>query len=338
MKTIYIIALFSLCSCNRNEGVPQNRTEQSGVQVTNGSVPLSPSEQSRMQVRDDTSKITQGSDFENQDQSYAKVSLKESVTTRIRNVSYSEQYLDRDTSLDYYIMKETRETESIRGVEGLDSRITLDIYTISESKLVRTIKKQADEVRIWQNLGPDFLQVMQYGDLLKYCELSEIWRDNTFLTFNDKFYVVSIADPRMQFYMGYSLADRDEPQLIHGALHFTHYHARLLPGARSYSDEYRVISRVFFKAKSREVYEKLTPWCPSITLLRHTDKDEIVDTPEYQELRLWSFNHHVGLNGINFDALRLTFQDDTTITVTIPVENGLLFGDNSLERILYVGQ
>ena len=317
MKQVLIAALICLCSCHND------KTQTGGY-----------SEVSRMQAHTDTSTVTHSAEFDNRDQSSVKCYSAGNITAQIRNVSYSIQDLSREHALDDYVVKQTKETKVVRGEEGTDSRITLDIFSIPDSKLIRTIRRQADEIQ----LSTDFLEAIKYGDLEKYCELSEIWRDSTFLAYNDKYFLVEIPNSRMQFYLGYSLRDRDEDKLVHGELHFSHRYTIKDTREQYSASVFRAISRLVFRVKSRAIYERLLGFCPEITLLKHTDQDKIVDHPEYQELELWSYNGHQGLDGINLLALKLTFQDDTTFSVTIPIENGLLYGDNSPERTVYIDQ
>jgi hypothetical protein len=244
--------------------------------------------------------------------------------------------LSRGHDLDYYIVKQTTETNKIRGREGVDSKVTLDIYSIVDSKLIRTISRKTDKVE----LSSDLVQSTKYGCCggENYCELSEIWQDNTFLTYNDKYYVVDIPNTRIWFYLGYLSQARDEKQLIHGELRFARALGTLGAGKKFYDIEYKAISKIVFKAKTKSLFDKLTPFSPSITLLKNNDKDKLADYQDRQELSLWSYENHRNLDGITFPVMRLVFENDTTITVDIPLKNGLLFGDSSQERIVYLDE
>ncbi len=316
---VILCALVGLFSCQRERQPSDGRSQR-------------PESQSR----DDTSTTNIPIAFKAQDTSYVRHSTDGPIFTHIRNVSFSENYLNRDHNLDYYIVKQTQETHQIGGEEGHDSRITMDIYDLQTSKIIRTFTERADDI----HLNADFLQSVLYGccGAENYCQLSEIWHDHTFLTYNDKYYFVDIPNARIQFYLGYLSDAWNESRLVHGELHFAHSYSKLGPGGEFYSNEYRAISKIVFKAKTEKMFKKLIPFSPSITLVRNTDQDQLVEHSDFQELRLWSYNNHKDLRGINFVALRLTFQNDTTISIDIPIKDGLLFGDSSAERTLYIDE
>jgi hypothetical protein len=318
MRYFLFAALVGLLSCGNIKKPSSDHSRFSSVQTNTDSMALSGK-----------------ADFQNQDQSYARYFSRDS-TTRIRNVNYSENYLSRGHDLDYYIVKQTTETNKIRGQEGVDSKVTLDIYSISDSKLIRTITKKTDKVE----LSSDLVQSTKYGccGAENYCELSEIWQDNTFLTYNDKYYVVDIPNTRIWFYLGYLSEARDEKHLVHGELHFARSIGTLDPRKKFYNIEYKTISKIVFKAKTKALFKKLLPFTPSITLLKNTDEDKLFDHQDRQELSLSSYNNHKNLEGITFPVMRLIFENDTTITVDIPLRNGLLFGDSSPEHTVYLDE
>jgi hypothetical protein len=293
------------------------------------------SDTSNMRSNADSIAANAKADFQSQDQSYARYFDCDS-STRIKNVGYSENYLSRGHGLDYYIVKQTTETNKIRGQEGVDSKVTLDIYSIADSKLIRTITRKTDKVE----LSSDLIQSTKYGCCggENRCELSEIWQDNTFLTYNDKYYVVDIPNTRIWFYLGYLSEARDENKFIHGELRFARAVGTLGAGKKFYDIEYKAISKIVFKAKTKVLYEKLTPFSPSIILLKNNDKDKLADYQDRQELNLWSYENHEKLDGITFPVMRLVFENDTTITVDIPLKNGLLFGDSSPEHTVYLDE
>jgi hypothetical protein len=315
MRNILFVALFSLLSC---------QTKQS-----NGY-----SESTKMDVHPDSISVNKKSKFENQDQSYIKYYMNGKNNVIIRNISYSVNYLNHEHDLDDYIIKQTHQTNSVMGQEGKDSKVILDIFSISDSKLIRTIAKRADDIDISSN----FLKSTKYGccGAEDYSELAEIWQDNTFLTYNGKYYFVDIPNARLEFFLGYLSDARNKDKLIHGELHFAQSFGTLDPNSKYYTNKYRAISKIIFKAKTKLIFDKIVPFSPEITLLKNTEKDQIVEHQDHQELSLWSYNEHKNLDGINFIAMRLTFQNDTTIIFDIPIKNGFLFGDDSPERIIYI--
>jgi hypothetical protein len=315
MRYTFLVAIFFLVSCQPKR--------------SNGST-----ESSKMTVQSDTATVREKIDFENQDQSYIKYSSLGKINTRIQNIHYSVNYLNKDHNLNDYIVKQTRQTKATNGQEGVDSKVTLDIFNLSDSKLIRTIAKMADDI----DISSDMIKSTKYGccGAESYCELAEIWNDNTFLTYNEKYYFVDIPNARLEFYLGYLSDARDKKNLIHGELHFAHSYGTLDPDKQFYTNKYRFVSKIIFKAKTKKIFDNIVPFCPQITFLKNTDKDQIVDHQDHQELRLWSYNNHKGLDGINFLALRLTFQNDTTINFEIPIKDGLLFGDDNSERVLYI--
>jgi hypothetical protein len=123
-----------------------------------------------------------------------------------------------------------------------------------------------------------------------------------------------------------------------GELRFARALGTLGAGKKFYDIEYKAISKIVFKAKTKSLFDKLTPFSPSITLLKNNDKDKLADYQDRQELSLWSYENHRNLDGITFPVMRLVFENDTTITVDIPLKNGLLFGDSSQERIVYLDE
>ena len=69
-------------------------------------------------------------------------------------------------------------------------------------------------------------------------------------------------------------------------------------------------------------------------LVKNTDKDELFDNNNNQELRLWSLNKAKGLMGINFTGLRIQFNKTP---LDIPIKNGYLFGDSiNLKKTIYI--
>jgi hypothetical protein len=272
--------------------------------------------------------------FELQGQSEINYYSQEPIHMEMRNVTFSVEYLDRNHELDDYIIRKTQLTERIRDREEDDSRITLDIFNIADSSVIRTVTKEADKIDIYTN----FLRTTRYGccGAEDYCELIDIWQDISFLSYNNKYYTIEIPNSGIWFYFGYLTNARDESQLMHGELRFALVR-RTKSGSIS-SIECENKSRLFFKAKTKEVFDKLLPFSPEITLLRSGEKDELLDHQDYQELRLWSYNHSKELRGIDFPALRLTFENNVTVKIELPLKNGLLYGDAAPERIIYIDE
>lgn len=273
--------------------------------------------------------------FNNNEQAFVKV---DSNNVQIKNVTYTDEYLAKNNSLDYYIVKKTQEIRTTRGAEGHDSKITLDFFSSNDSKLVKTVTKTTDIV----SFTSEYLHTTKYGccGAENYHEFSSIWTDETFLKYNTKYYHIEIPNARTSFYLGYLCDSRDEKELILGELYFAHSLPTHSEGKSFYSSIFKTVNRIIFKARTKEIFDKIVPFTPSITLVKNTDKDKLIDYPDHQELQLWSFNGAKNLQGLDFSGIKIQFEGDSEylIPVEIPIKNGLLFGDNGSERTIYVDQ
>ncbi len=272
--------------------------------------------------------------WNNHEDSYVKV---DSLKTYVKNVTYSEEFLDKDNELGNYIVKRTRNIISTLGAMQHDSKITLDFFARSNGKLIKTITKPADEISI----AVDYIHSTRYGccGAENYDELSSIWTDEPFLTFNSKYYHIEIPNAHTSFYFGYLTDVRDEEKMIHGILYFSHDLPYLPEGKDTYSSIFKTVNTIVFKAKSKEAFEKIIPFTPEMTLVKNTDKDKLTDYQDHQELQLWSFDKAKSLKGLDFIGLKIDFSDDKkNISIEIPIKDGLLFGDNSIERTIYIDE
>ncbi len=314
MRFTLLIILVALISCDKN-------SKQSDLSVGD-------SQSASFQVRKNYS-----NDFSNQDQSYVKVDANK---TQIVNVTFSERYLNRDNEFEYYIIKKKQETIAVRGQEGQNSKITLDFFSLNDNKLIKTISKNFDDISV----SIEHLMSTKYGccGSEDYNELSSIWTNETFLKFNSKYYLIEIPNSHTSLYIGYVSDSRDEEKLILGELYLSHSLPILPQGKNSYSSRFKIVNKLIFKAKTLEVFNNLDPFTPSITLVKNISKDELIDYEDHQELRLWSFNNAKSLDGVDFLGLNIKFESDVneSISLDIPIKNGLLFGDNSTEKVIVV--
>jgi len=315
MRLLIFITIFGLIACNDSK----KQTEKSADTSQTDSLE---------QSKPDRSYTT---DFNNKDEASIKV---DSNNTQIKNVTYSEQYLDRDNELDYYIAKQTQEIITSRGAEGQDSKITLDFFSLKDGKLVKTISKTTDVISV----SSQYLHSTKYGccGAENYNELSSIWKDEIFLKYNSKYYYIEIPNAHTSFYLGYLCDARDEGKLILGELYLTHSLPSLPEGKHFYSETFKTVNKIIFKAKTKEIFDKIVPFTPTMTLVKNTDKDQLIEYPDHQELQLWSFNNAKGLNGVDFLGLKIQFENDTIIPIDIPIKNGFLFGDSLNERTVYI--
>lgn len=260
----------------------------------------------------------------------------DSNATQIKNVFYSEQYLNKDNEFANYIVKQVQEITTIRGQEGQHSKITLDIFNIADGKLVKTISKLTDELSIFS----EYTHSIDYGccGSENYNELSALWTGETFLKYNSKYYFIEIPNAHTSFYLGYLADTRNERDLIIGTLYLAHSLPALKPGKNTYSSSFKNVNKIVFKVKTKELFEKISPFTPTMTLVRHTSKDQLIEHSDHQELRLWTFDGFTDLKGINFIGLQIQFESDHMLPMEIPIKNGLLFGDNNYERTIYVNE
>lgn len=256
--------------------------------------------------------------------------LPDSEVTYIRNVTYEEQFLNRGSELEYFLVKQTRDTRRMRAAEGVDSWISVEIFDLTARSLIHRMNTRADEVKF----ATRYLQTVKYGccGAENSCLLMDIWNDHVFLPYNEKYYIVEVMNGGTRLFLGYLSDAYDDSAMIHGELILAHEIAHFGSDGKFAGYEYRTANRVIFKAKDRELFKDLIGFSPSITLLRNTSRDEIVDHPDYQELRLWSFDHHRELQGIDFTVLRLVFQNGKAIVVDVPLKDGLLYGDAAETR------
>ena len=271
--------------------------------------------------------------FNNQDIASVKF---DSINTRIKNITYSEEYLDKDNELDYYIVKKSQEITTTHGAEGQDSKITLDFFSLKNGELIKTITKETDAISI----SNEYLLATKYGccGTEDYNELSSIWTNETFLKYNSKYYYIEIPNAHTGFYLGFLCDARDEKELILGELYFAQSLPTLPAGKRYYSSVFKNVNKIVFKAMTQEVFDKIVPFTPTMTLVKNTDKDELIEYPNHQELRLWSYDNVNSLAGVDFLGLKIQFEGDSIsqTPIDIPIKNGLLFGDNKIESTIYV--
>lgn len=319
MRLLIFITIFGLFACNNNK----KQAEKSG----NNSLPGSSS----------ASKIygVYATDFNNKEEASVKV---DSNNTQIKNVTYTEEYLNKDNSLDYYIVKKTQEimtAHGAHGTEGQDSKIKLSFFSLNDGKLVKTITKTADAISI----ASEYLHSTKYSccGAEDYNELSSIWTDETFLKYNTKYYYIEIPNAHTSFYLGYLCDSRDEKKLILGELYLAHSLPTLPGGKHFYSAVFKTVNKIVLKAKTKDIFDKIVPFTPAITLVKNTGKDQLIDYPDHQELQLWSFNSAKSLQGLDFPGLKIQFGGDSVsqTPIKIPIKNGLLFG-NSGEQTIYV--
>lgn len=262
------------------------------------------------------------------------VFLPDSQVAYIRNVTYAEEFLTRGDSLSYFMVKQTHETRRLRAAEGVDSWITLEIFDLGSRSLIHRRETRADDVKFETR----YLQTVKYGccGAENTCELTDIWNDRVFLPFNEKYFIVEVMNGGLRLFLGYRSDAYDDSAMVHGELILAAETALFDSNGKFSGYEYRTVNRVVFKAKDRELFKNLIGFSPSITLLRNTERDQIVDHPGYQELRLWSFDHHKGLAGIDFTVLRLVFENGKPIVLDVPLKDGLLFGDAEGVRTVYL--
>jgi hypothetical protein len=326
MKTIFVIFIFGFLSCSQNK--KELKVEKSPSNGTNFDIKSESTDNSEIGVLNSV--------FRNQGESYVLVTGEnDSIVTEINNVSYSEKYLNFQKNLSYYILKTTQSTKSIRGHEGQYSSIKVEIFNIPDSKLISTIETLSDDISFFTN----FYKTVKYGccGSENYYELASLWKNETFLRFNSKYYYIEIPNARVSFYIGFLSAARDEKNLILGELYLAHSILKSVPGESTFLQEFKTINKLIFKTKDKDLYGKIVPFCPDITLIKNTDKDELFNYPDRQELRLWSYNFCKDPKGIDFKALKLEFSNGKIYSVEVPIENGYLFGEiDNFEKTVYV--
>jgi hypothetical protein len=273
-------------------------------------------------------------DFNNKGESSIYIG---SGQTQITNVTYSIENLYIDDKLDNYIIKQTHSSITTPEQEPVDSKITLDIFALNDGHLVKTISKNALNVLF----ATQFIQSYNNGGCGDEMsgELSTL-SGETFLKSGYKYYTVEIPNSQIHLYFGFSCGARDESKLILGEL----YVAQALPIVTQgkgyyYALEFKTLSRIILKARTKEIFDQIEPSSPDITLLKHNDKDVLEDSPEKQTLLLWSYDKVKNLSGVSFPGFKMKFykgDSGSTTPIVIPIKDGLPFGDNSAERTIYI--
>lgn len=253
-----------------------------------------------------------------QDKSWIRI---DSGNVTIQNVKYSLESVSKNGNIDRYIVKSTNNIRFWLGPMGHVSEIKLDLLDMKNSKPIWTVSKSADEV----NFGSRFLHSATIGccGAEVYNEFSTYWTDHTFLSFNNKYYLIEVPNAHLGFYFGY-LTLMNQDSLTHGELYLIQ---ERLQSNREWA--YKEVGRIKFKARTKEEFDKLIPFTPEMKLVKNTDKDELFDNNDNQELRLWSFNNAKGLMGLNFTGLRIQFNGTP---LDVPIKNGYLFGDSINHR------
>jgi hypothetical protein len=281
-----------------------------------------------------TNKSVQMKDFSNEGGSSIKVG---SDQTQITNVTYSIENLYIDDKLENYIVKKTQNTITTPEQEKIDSKITLDILALNDGHLVRTISKSAVSVLF----STQFIQTYNNGGCLDEMagELSSL-SGETFLRSGYKYQTVEIPNAQIHLYFGFSCAARDESKLILGELYFAQALPIITQGKGNYySLAYKTVSRIIFKAQTKEVFNSIEQSSPDMTLLKHTDKDVLENSDEKQTLQLWSYDKVKSLSGVNFPGLEIKFFKEgsgSSTIIKIPIKDGLPFGDNLAGRTIYI--
>lgn len=274
-------------------------------------------------------------DFYNQGKAFAKIN---SGRLEITNVTYSIPFLDIDGELESYLVKQTQSSVTTAAdPEEENSKITLDIFALKNGHFVKTISKNAYSI----TFSTQFIQSYNNGGCFdERCgELSSINSGETFLKFSLKYYTVEIPNSQIHLYFGFSCDARDESNLILGELYFAYALPIITQGKGFYYTlAFTKVNKIIFKARTKEVFAKIEPSSPQMTLCKSTDKDKLEDSSEFQSLLLWSYDKVKSLRGVNFPGLKIKFYDGestSTLPIEIPVKDGLLFGD-STDRIIYV--
>jgi len=256
---------------------------------------------------------------------------------RITNVTYTLHHLDINDELDNYIVKQTQSIIGMEDeVEG-DSKISLEIFSRKDGRLVSTISKNAYSIEF----STQFIQSFYNGECYEEssCELSSL-SGKTFLKSSYKYYTAEIPNSQIHLYFGFSCDTRDESKLILGELYFAQALPIITQGkGYYYSLEFKTVSRIIFKARTIEVFNRIEPSSPEMTLLKNTDKDDLQDSPKVQTLKLWSYDKVKSLNGVNFPGLKIKFYGYDSISLSpieIPIKDGLLFGENTSEKTIYI--
>ena len=274
-------------------------------------------------------------DYYNQGKAFAEIT---SGRLEITNVTYSIQYLDIDGKLESYLVKQTENfVETTSNPEAENSKITLDIFALKNGQFVKTISKNAYSI----SFSTQFIHSYNNGGCFdERCgELSSINSGETFLKFSLKYYTVEIPNSQIHLYFGFSCDARDESNLILGEL----YYACALPIITQgkgfyYTLAFKKVNKIIFKASTKEVFAKIEPSSPEMTLRKSTDKDNLEDSSDFQTLMLWSYDKVKSLSGVNFPGLKIKFYDGESNSIPpieIPFKDGLLFGD-STDRTIYI--
>jgi hypothetical protein len=276
----------------------------------------------------------QSRDFYNEGKSSIKIDTDQMLIT---NVDYSIQFLDINDELENYVIKQTKRSIISEGEVVGDSKISLEIFDLKDGRKVSTISKNAYRVLF----STQFIQSFYNGDCWdeSSCELSTL-SGETFLKSNYKYYTAEIPNSQIHLYFGFSCDTRDESKLILGELYFAQALPIITKGkGYYYSLAFKTISRIIFKTRTNEIYNRIEPSSPEMTLLKHTDEDVLQDSPEVQKLLLWSYDKVKSLNGVDFPGLKIKFYErdsKSSSPIEIPIKDGLLFGDIFVEKTIYI--
>jgi len=283
---------------------------------------------------------TNNATFKDSSGSYVRVTtVRDSVITETNNVSYSEEYLNHH-ELSNYIVKKTQKVIKHRGEEGQNSEIKIDIFNITDSKKINSFELQADDIKFFT----DFYQTTKFGccGAEDYFELKSLWENTVFLRYNSRYYTIELPNERVNFYFGYLSDAKNEKSQVLGELYFSHSIPNLEKKGNIGSYDCKIINKVIFKTRSREKFKEIESILPEMTLVKYGKKDELIDLPNYQLLRLRSCDNLQLMKGINLIGLKLKFQDDEIgqiYQIEIPVKCGCLYGDkDTFEKIIYVDE
>lgn len=316
MKAIHILSILTILSCGE-----KRRAAEKKVSVKNDS--LSSASFSKNTLKD----------WKNNEMAFIKV---DSLVSNIKNISYTEEFLNRDNNLDHYIAKRTQETVSTLGNIQHESKITLDFFSRENGELIWSTNKSADDISILT----DFIHTTRYGccGAEDYHELRSLWTDEAFLTFNSKYYQIDIPNAHTSFYFGYLADAREEDKLIHGILFFAQELPYLPNEKDTYSSIFKIANTVVFKMKTKESFDKIVPFSPDISMVKHGEDDRIIEYQNHQKLELWAYENAKGLKGLDFIGLKMIFTGEKNIEIEIPIKDGFLFGENSIHRTIFIGE
>jgi len=299
MKTrnLYILLMLFVLSCSKSEKQDGETASFSQNTIVNAQQDTTLSVVTEIFKGESWYKVIQDDDY---------------TTTHIKNVTFTPLF----TGGRSVIIKQTQEIQIVSGFEGQESNINIEIFDRNTNEKLRSFSVDADKI----DFALNFYLTTKYGCCAapNELELGEIWTDNVFLRAENDVFAIN-----RQLYFGFTTVWNSKEGIL-GELNFARGH----DNNRSFKPD----KRLTFKVRDKELMERYCEVCTEISFIVPDSIPHSIGCSLYRSI--WFPN---GLEQINHNVIKVEFEFGAElVTVNIPIQNGLIFGNRNFEQIIYV--